>query len=131
MGRGKALRTRIGLTAGATLIAGLGLGAVGTPAQAAWVDCDPGALCAYLQTNGGGSPGRVYGDNANLRQYDKFARARSLVNNGTQCNVRLWPHTGLTGQSYVMLRGERISDTERASSANGMFRNGVGSNRWC
>ncbi|MFE4399978.1 peptidase inhibitor family I36 protein, partial [Kitasatospora sp. NPDC056808] len=119
------------LTAGATLMAGLGLGAISTPAQAAWPACDPGALCAFTSRMGGGSPGRVYGDNKNLRVYDKFARARSVFNNGTQCNVRIYAGTNYSGKSYYLLRGARLIDTHEASSAGGVFRNGVGSNKWC
>ncbi|MCU4746970.1 MULTISPECIES: peptidase inhibitor family I36 protein [Streptomyces] len=125
----KALRTKIGIAAGATVLAGVGIGAMATPAQAAFSDCSAGALCAYLSTSGGGSPGQVFGDNSNLRQYDKFARAKSLKNNGNQCNVRLWVGTGFTGDNHRLTRGNVISNTQTWN--NGMFRNGVGANKWC
>ncbi|MDB1087270.1 peptidase inhibitor family I36 protein [Streptomyces sp. ACA25] len=132
MSRVKALRAKIGITMGATLLAGLGLGATATPAHAAWSDCPPGALCAYLYTSGGGTPGKVYGNNSNLRIYDKFARAKSVFNNGTQCHVTIWPGTNQGGNgSYRLQRGSRLIDTRAPEAVGGLFRNGIGSNRWC
>lgn len=111
------------------MLAGLGVGAMATPAQAAWADCPAGALCSYLNATGGGAPGTVYGDNSNLRGFTKFNLSRSVFNNGTQCHVRIYTGTGFTGDSYRMLRGSRIVNTK--DFAGGQFSGGIGSNRWC
>ncbi|MFR9724635.1 peptidase inhibitor family I36 protein [Streptomyces sp. MS19] len=113
------------VAAGATLLAGLGLGVVATPAQAAWSDCDSGALCAYTETSGGGTPGQVWGDNGDLRQYNKFDNAKSLYNNGNYCDVALFTNTWFRGTGQTLHRGYVLRDTDGTA-----YENGVGSNIW-
>ncbi|MFD5749889.1 peptidase inhibitor family I36 protein [Streptomyces sp. NPDC127033] len=126
MGRITRFRTRVAATtAGGALLAGVGLGMTATPAQASWDDCDSGALCAYTQTYGGGTPGQVWGDNVNLRQYNKFDNAKSLYNNGNNCDVVLFTNTWLRGTAQLFPRGYVVSDTDGTN-----FEDGVGSNYW-
>ncbi|MEV7872055.1 peptidase inhibitor family I36 protein [Streptomyces sp. NPDC088124] len=126
MGRITQFRTRVAATtAGGALLAGVGLGLTATPAQAGWDDCDSGALCAYTQTKGGGTPGQVWGDNVNLRQYNKFDNARSLYNNGNNCDVVLFTNTWLRGKAQLFPRGYVVSDTDGTN-----IEDGVGSNYW-
>jgi hypothetical protein len=128
MSRIKAIRTKAAVLAGATVLAGLGVGAMAAPAQAAWSDCDGGALCAYLSANGGGTPGQVFGNNSNLRQYNKFNNARSAYNNGNSCDVRIWTLLNREGSSALLHRGNAIYDTHTWN--NGQFRYGIASNTW-
>ncbi|MDG9703100.1 peptidase inhibitor family I36 protein [Streptomyces sp. DH37] len=128
MSRIKAARSKVALAAGAAVLAGLGVGATAAPAQAAWSDCSSGALCAYLSTNGGGDPGEVFGNNNDLRQYNKFNNARSVYNNGNQCDVRIYTLLNRQGSSVVLHRGNAIYDTHTWNG--GMFRYGVASNVW-
>ncbi|MFB7651601.1 MULTISPECIES: peptidase inhibitor family I36 protein [unclassified Streptomyces] len=119
-------RTRVAaITAGGTLVAALGVSLTATPAQASWDDCESGALCAYSKTKGGGTPGQVWGNNSDLRQYDKFDNAKSLYNNGNSCDVTLFTKTWFRGESQGFLRGYVVSDTSTTK-----FKDGVGSNIW-
>jgi hypothetical protein len=95
-------------------------------ASAGWSDCNGGDLCAYLSTNGGGTPGRVSDDNANLLQYNKFNNAVSLYNNGNSCNVRLYTGLNWSGSSFVLNRGYTVPDL----GGTAWYKN-VASNDWC
>lgn len=128
MSRIKGIRAKAAVLAGATVLAGLGIGATATPASAAWSDCDAGALCAYLSTSGGGTPGQVFGNNADLRQYNKFNLARSAYNNGNSCDVRIYTLLNHQGSSYLLKRGYAIYDTYTFN--NEQFRYGIASNTW-
>ncbi|WP_052851330.1 peptidase inhibitor family I36 protein [Streptomyces avicenniae] len=125
MGRIRFKGKTAAVAASATLLAGLGLGLMASPAQASWDDCESGALCAYTQTSGGGTPGQVWGDNVNLRQYNKFDNARSLYNNGNQCDVVLYTNTWFRGTAQLFLRGYVVSNTDGTN-----YEDGVGSNIW-
>ncbi|MEU0302657.1 peptidase inhibitor family I36 protein [Streptomyces sp. NPDC006175] len=113
------------LSAGGTLVAALGIGLTAAPAQASWDDCESGALCAYSQTKGGGTPGQVWGNNYDLFQYSKFDNAKSLYNNGNSCDVALYPNTWFRGGPQGLLRGVKVSDLDDTK-----FEDGVGSNMW-
>lgn len=128
MSRIRAIRAKAAVLAGATVLAGLGIGATATPASATWAQCDAGALCAYLGTSGSGTPGQVWGNNADLRQYEKFNLARSAYNNGNSCDVRIWTLLNRQGSSYLLKRGARIADTYTFN--NEQFRYGIASNTW-
>ncbi|GAB7052872.1 peptidase inhibitor family I36 protein [Catenuloplanes indicus] len=95
-------------------------------ASAGWSDCAGGDLCAYLSANGGGTPGRVADDNANLLQYNKFNNAVSLYNNGNSCNVRIYSGLNWSGSSFVLPRGYTAPDL----SGTVYYKN-VASNDWC
>ncbi|MGX2995508.1 peptidase inhibitor family I36 protein [Streptomyces sp. JNUCC 64] len=110
---------------GTALLVG-GLLATAAPANAAFTDCPSGALCAWLSPNAGGTPGTVYGDNANLLQYNKFNNAESVVNAGVTCNVRIYAGTGYTGASDLLERGYGYGDLRNTP----WFRN-IASNNWC
>ncbi|NLU66786.1 peptidase inhibitor family I36 protein [Streptomyces sp. HNM0574] len=114
-------------TAAATLVVagGAAVGTTGT-AQAAKSDCPKGYLCSWSTTHFKGKPGKVSGNNANLRKYHKFATSRSIYNNGKSCSVKVWAGTGMSGKSVTIKRGYQFHDTK-----NSVLRNGAGSNRWC
>ncbi|MEZ7002100.1 peptidase inhibitor family I36 protein [Streptomyces sp. SCSIO 75703] len=118
--------TRIAAVASAVAFAGGGLLVTAGPAQAAKSDCPKTYLCSWATTNFSGTPGKVQGDNSNLRQYAKFANSRSMYNNGTSCSVRVWSGTSFTGSSTVFKIGYQLHDT-----GNSVLKNGAGSNRWC
>ncbi len=116
---------------GAAALAAIALAAAGTVAtagtsHASWSECPAGALCAYLGTNGSGAPGKVYNDNSNLLQYNKFNNAESLYNNGNSCNVRIFSGTGYTGSNYVLSRG-----WTNPTLSGTVYWHNVASNDWC
>ncbi|MFD6281905.1 peptidase inhibitor family I36 protein [Streptomyces sp. NPDC060209] len=123
-----ALRTKAAVAAGAVLLAGLGVAATAAPAQAAISDCSAGALCAWLATGYAGDPGEVFGDNTNLRQYNKFNNAGSVYNHGNDCDVRIYTLKDHEGRSYLLRRGHAISNLNTFS--DGLFQYGIGSNKW-
>jgi hypothetical protein len=99
-------RSFVMLAAAAGLV-GSGL-AMAPAAQAAPAGCSSGALCAYAGANySGGTPQRVWEDNANLTQYAYFyyIQGGSLYNNGTQCNVTVYTGKSGTGSGYKLNRG--------------------------
>jgi hypothetical protein len=127
-----------------TLVAALVLGALWVAAPTAtaearpeadpvttlgWSDCPAGALCAYLSPNGDGTPGKVYNDNSNLLQYDKFNNAQSVYNNGNNCNVAIFSGTNWDGARYVLNRGYAIYNLNEPGWEP-WLRN-VASNDWC
>lgn len=122
------IRKKLAAVLGTAALAGLGIAATATPASAAWSDCDSGALCAYLSDSGGGTPGQVFGDNSNLLQYNKFDNAESLKNNGNSCDVRIYDQTGYTGNSFILHRGNVVSNLD--TFYNGDYADDVSSNRW-
>ncbi|MFH8973320.1 peptidase inhibitor family I36 protein [Streptomyces sp. NPDC017890] len=122
------IRKTLAATLGAVVLAGLGISATATPASAAWSDCDPGALCAYLSDNGGGTPGQVFGDNANLEQYDKFNNAESLYNNGNSCDAHIFDETNYRGNNFILGRGWMIGNLDGVYS--GTYADDVASNKW-
>lgn len=95
-------------------------------ASAGWSDCAGGDLCAYLSANGGGTPGRVADDNANLLQYNKFNNAVSIFNNGNSCNVRIYSGLNWSGSSFVLNRGSAVADL-----TGYVWYKNVASNDWC
>jgi hypothetical protein len=109
----------------AAALAGLSLVSA-SPASAGLSDCPAGALCAYVSPNAGGIPGKVYGDNANLQQYYKFANAESLYNHGNNCNVRIYYGLSWSGPSYVLDRG-----WWNPTLAGTVYWHHVYSNDWC
>ncbi|MFJ7159321.1 peptidase inhibitor family I36 protein [Streptomyces sp. NPDC101118] len=118
--------TRAGIAlAGATLAVTGVLAGAGT-ASAGWSDCPAGALCAYLDINGGGTPGKVYDDNANLLQYTKFDNALSAYNHGNNCNVKLYNGLNWSGSSQVLNRGAAFYDLRGS-----IFERNIASNDWC
>ncbi|QOV36133.1 peptidase inhibitor family I36 protein [Streptomyces ferrugineus] len=123
------IRKKIAAVVGTAMLAGLGIAATATPANAAWSDCSSGALCAYLSDNGAGDPGEVFGDNSNLLQYHKFDNAESVYNNGNNCNVRIHDGLNYTGDSFVLPRGARVSNLD--GFRNGDFADDLASNNWC
>jgi hypothetical protein len=123
------IRKKIAAAVGAAVLAGLGIGATATPANAAWTDCSSGSLCAYLGDSGAGDPGQVSGNNSNLLQYSKFDNAESVYNNGNDCNVRVWNGTNYSGSYFTLERGYVISNLD--TYRNGIFADDLASNRWC
>lgn len=128
MSRLRGIRAKVGIASGAVLLAGLGMGATAAPAQAAQSDCSAGALCAYLATDYAGDPGEVYGDNSDLRQYEKFNNAKSAYNNGNSCDVRIYTLLGYEGSSYLLKRGTGIGDLTTFNG--GQFEYGIAANKW-
>jgi hypothetical protein len=70
----KGVRAKAAIASGAVLLAGLGVAATASPAQAVKSDCDSGALCSWLNTSYVGASGQVWGNNTDLRQYDGARR---------------------------------------------------------
>ncbi|PCG84981.1 hypothetical protein CIB93_16685 [Streptomyces sp. WZ.A104] len=118
--------TRIAVVASTLALAGGGMVATAGSAQAAKSDCPKTYLCSWAVPSFVGTPGKVAGNNSNLRQYTKFANSRSMYNNGTSCSVRVWSGTYQTGSSVVFKIGYQLSETK-----NSVLKNGAGSNRWC
>lgn len=102
------------------------LGIAAPPASAGWSDCPAGALCAYLAPNGAGTPGKVFGDNANLLQYTKFDNAESLYNNGNNCNVEIYSGLNWSGYHFNLARGWAAPDL-----GGTVWYHNVASNDWC
>ncbi|MBC9725782.1 peptidase inhibitor family I36 protein [Streptomyces sp. TRM68367] len=123
------IRHKIATAFGAAALAGLGIAATATPANASYAQCDSGALCAYLGDGGAGSPGQVFGDNRDLLQYNKFNNAESVYNNGKSCNVRIYDEPNYRGDSFVLSRGFRIGNLDAFRS--GDFADDLASNNWC
>ncbi len=128
------IRRKIAASFAVTTIATIGLVAVPTAAQAGWTDCNSGALCAYLSTDGGGAPGMVYGDNSNLLQYNKFDNAVSLFNNGNSCNVAVYSKKSWQGTRKVLDRGDKQGNLNslwnQLTGWSDLYKN-VASNDWC
>lgn len=89
MKRTRAMRAKAGLFAGATLLAGAGLGAVATPAHAAYSDCEKGDICFYTKDNGKGKMCAWSGNDNDWRNgsiqcsWAADSNVRSIHNNGT------------------------------------------------
>lgn len=98
-------RVKIVSATSVALLAILGALVTAGPAEASWSQCPSGALCAYVYQYGGGTPGPVWDNNRDLRQYHKFRNAESLYNNGNYCHVRIYYGVGHTGPNYVLHRG--------------------------
>lgn len=81
--------------------------ALAPTAEAAPVGCYAGALCAYYSSSYQGSVQRVYQNNDDLTMYNNFYRIQggSLYNNGTQCNVTVYPGKYGTGGGHPLNRG--------------------------
>jgi hypothetical protein len=128
------IRRKIAAGLAAAIVTTVGLTAVPSAAQAGWSDCPAGALCAYTATDGGGAPGKVTGDNADLLQYSKFNNAASLYNNGRNCNVAVYSKKNWTGTRKVLDRGDKQADLDSLwNKINGwsdLYKN-VASNDWC
>lgn len=122
------IRKKLAAVVGTAMLAGLGIAATATPASAAYGDCTPGALCAFLGDNGAGDPGEVFGNNSNLLQYTKFDNAESVFNRGNECDVRIYSKTGYTGYSFILHRGKYVSDLD--SWLSGHYADNVASNKW-
>ncbi|MYX04468.1 hypothetical protein GTY72_33365 [Streptomyces sp. SID8378] len=125
----KGVRAKAAIASGAVLLAGLGMAATASPAQAAKSDCSSGALCAWLSSSYAGTPGQVWGNNTNLRQYDKFNNAGSVYNNGNSCDVRIYTLMGYEGRTHLLKRGASISGL-RTHFSDGRFGSGIASNTW-
>ncbi|MFJ8862926.1 peptidase inhibitor family I36 protein [Streptomyces sp. NPDC102451] len=123
------LRAKAAVASGAVLLAGLGVAATAAPAQAAKADCSAGALCAWLATSYAGDPGEVFGNNTDLRQYNKFNNAASVYNHGNSCDVRIYTLKDYEGRTYLLKRGASIA-TLKTYFADGRFAYGVASNKW-
>ncbi|NNN31379.1 peptidase inhibitor family I36 protein [Streptomyces sp. S3(2020)] len=121
------IRNKIAALIGAAALAGLGIAATATPANAAWSDCDSGALCAYLGDYGYGTPGQVFGNNTNLEQYNKFNNAESVFNNGNSCDVRLYDEQNYGGNNVILKRGYIVRDLDTEAST---FAQDIASNYW-
>jgi hypothetical protein len=130
---GQMKRPRIvGVSLGALALTGAALLGTAAPANAAWSDCPAGALCAYLDPNGGRDPGTVYGDNRNLLQYNKFNNAESLYNHGNNCDVVVFSGLNYSGFAENITRGTAVYNLY--SDQNGRYRplyHNVASNDWC
>jgi hypothetical protein len=129
MRKSKGVRAKAAIAAGAVLLAGLGVAATASPAQAAKSDCDSGALCAWLNTSYVGTPGQVWGNNTDLRQYDKFNNAASVYNNGNSCDVRLYTLKDYEGRTHLLKRGASIAALKTYFD-DGRFKYGIASNKW-
>lgn len=129
MRKSKGVRAKAAIASGAVLLAGLGVAATASPAQAAKSDCDSGALCAWLNTSYVGTPGQVWGNNTDLRQYDKFNNAASVYNNGNSCDVRLYTLKDYEGRTHLLKRGASISALKTYFD-DGRFKYGIASNKW-
>jgi Peptidase inhibitor family I36 len=123
------LRRSAAAAAAATALgAGLVFGSA-APASASLGDCPPGALCAWTQTNYGGTPGKVYYNNGDLLQYPSFDNAKSVYNNGTSgCSVTIWNQRYWQGISVNLPRGTGYGDLQHQ---NPPFYLNIASNRWC
>ncbi|MFJ6610882.1 peptidase inhibitor family I36 protein [Streptomyces sp. NPDC091289] len=118
--------TRIAVVASTLALAGGGMVATAGSAQAARSDCPKTYLCSWAVPAFAGTPGKVAGNNTNLRQYTKFANSRSMYNNGSSCSVRVWSGTSQTGSSLVFKIGYFMNETKGSA-----LQRGAGSNRWC
>ncbi|MGW6580560.1 peptidase inhibitor family I36 protein [Streptomyces globisporus] len=123
------VRTKAAIASGAVLLAGLGVAATASPAQAAKSDCSSGALCAWLSTSYVGTPGQVWGNNTDLRQYNKFNNAASVYNNGNSCDVRLYTLKDYEGRTYLLKRGSSIAALKTYFD-DGRFKYGIAANKW-
>jgi hypothetical protein len=107
----------------------VGAGALATEAAVAPTasadTCPAGALCAFTETNWGGTAAPVYQKNANLLQYYNYSHAASLYNNGQDCNVTVWYGTDYSDSSYNLNRG-----TGWRSLGPNLYHH-VGSDQWC
>lgn len=92
----RALALRAAVTAATGGLVGVSAG----PASAALSDCWSGYLCAWQESNYNAVPGRVSGNNADLREYPEFANAVSIFNNGTSCGVTIWKQPDYRGYLY-------------------------------
>lgn len=89
MKRVRALRSKAGIIAGSTLLAGIGLGVAATPAHAAYSDCESGEICFYTGDNGTGKMCAWDGNDSDWRNgavqcsWAADNNVRSVYNNGT------------------------------------------------
>lgn len=105
----RALRTKASVAAGATVLAGLGLGAAAAPAQAkeAAYSCPSGSVCFYSGDNGSGSRCVWSGNDNDWRNGDiqcswaADKNVRSIYNNGTSGMVVIY----YSGANYQTRKG--------------------------
>jgi hypothetical protein len=129
MKRVRALRTKASLFAGATLLAGLGIGAVASPAQAAaYDDCGGGEVCFYTGKDGTGKKCSWSGRWADWQA--GAARCSWAATN----NVKSIYNNGNSGQSVVYYTSsnfkDRIGCTKKGVKGNLAGTYKVRSHKW-
>ncbi|MDG9708358.1 peptidase inhibitor family I36 protein [Streptomyces sp. DH10] len=111
MKRVRALRSKASLFAGATLLAGLGVGVAASPAQAAYSDCDKGEICFYTGDDGTGKMCAWSGNDNDWR------------NGSTTCSwaadnkVRSVYNRGTSGMAVVYYSGANYEDREGCTTS--------------
>lgn len=120
MKRVRALRSKASLFAGATLLAGIGVGITASPAQAAsYADCTSGNICFYTGDNGTGKMCKWDGNDNDWR------------NGSIQCswaadnNVRSVYNNGTSGMSVVYYSGANY-ETRKGCTKSGVKGNLAG-----
>ena len=102
------------------------LGGVAVAAPQASASCPSGATCAYTGINFTGSQGPLYGNNTNDAQYNTWANAESIVNNGTQCADWIYQNTNYGGGNSIVPIGYVVSNLSGTWGWHHLY-----SNHWC
>ena len=102
------------------------LGGVAVAAPQASASCPSGATCAYTGINFTGSQGPLWGNNTNDAQYNTWANAESILNNGTQCADWIYQNTNYGGGNFVVPIGYVVSNLSGTWGWHHLY-----SNHWC
>jgi Peptidase inhibitor family I36 len=88
--------------------------------------CPSGATCSYDLPNTTGTPGPVYGNNTNDRQYHLWAYAESIVNEGTQCTDWIYYNENYGNPNFALYLGYWVPNLSGTWGWHHLW-----SNHWC
>jgi hypothetical protein len=88
--------------------------------------CPSGATCSYYDTNFGGTPGPVYGNNTNDKQYHTWGDAESILNNGQSCTNWIYYNENYGNPNFEIYLGYEVSNLSGTWGWHHLY-----SNHWC
>jgi hypothetical protein len=88
--------------------------------------CPSGATCSYDQPNTTGTPGPVWGNNTNDRQYYLWANAVSIVNDGNSCTDWIYYNENYGNPNFALYLGWWVPNLSGTWGWHHLW-----SNHWC
>jgi hypothetical protein len=88
--------------------------------------CPSGATCSYVLPDTTGTPGPVWGDNWNDRQYYRWANAESIVNDGNSCTDWIYYNENYGPPDFALYLGWWVPNLSGTWGWHHLW-----SNHWC